>query len=640
MAEAQASSRAPTFKADLLASIVVFLVALPLCMGVAIASGASVAAGLISGIVGGLIVGSLSGCPLQVTGPAAGLTVIVYDIIQQVGVEMLGLVVLVAGVAQTIAGLAYLGQWFRAVSPAVIKGMLAGIGFLILAGQFHVMMDEKPKGSGVQNLLAIPESLETLVEPAPLGSVVYRRAQIAASRDLRSVLAQQRQLREQANARKAMPTEAGDTEAEATDEPMPPTWEALAAEQESLTERLRPIVSQLEAAATNESDEVKAGLPSAATLAVQSSQEAAQAMHLADATFDYTSPEKDQTSLESLCRNHRVAGMLGFGTIFVILLWYELAPKKLKMVPAALVAVVLSTSVAWLFDLPISYVDVPANLWNDVHFPTWALMASAPWAIILNKGMLTAVVASAETLLSASAVDQLHDGTRTNYDRELFSQGVGNTVCGLLGALPVTGVIVRSSANVQAGAKTRLSTMLHSVWLLIFVIGLSPILRLIPTCSLAAILVYTGYKLTDPKSIRELRHYGWSEVFIYAATIGTIVFYDLLTGVLVGIGLSGLKLLYTFSYLMMDLVPKQDEPKTMVLHLIGSATFIRLPLLAAQLEKVPAGINLHVDFTRLDYIDHACLDLLLTWSLRHHASGGELTIDWESLHARFRGNRG
>jgi MFS superfamily sulfate permease-like transporter len=164
-----AASKKSTFKHDLLASIVVFLVALPLCMGIAIASGAPVAAGLITGIVGGLLVGTLAGCPLQVSGPAAGLTVIVYDIIQHHGLEMLGISVLVAGVLQMIAGIFRLGQWFRAVSPAVIQGMLAGIGFLILASQFHVMIDDKPSGSGAKNLATIPSAIwKAAVFPNPL----------------------------------------------------------------------------------------------------------------------------------------------------------------------------------------------------------------------------------------------------------------------------------------------------------------------------------------------------------------------------------------------------------------------------------------------------------------------------------------
>ncbi len=144
---------------DALASVVVFLVALPLCMGIAIASGVPVAAGLITGIVGGIVVGLLAGCPLQVSGPAAGLTVIVYDVVQRFGLEMLGVIVLIAGAIQVVAGVLKLGQWFRAVSPAVIKGMLAGIGVLIFASQFHVMVDDKPKGSGIENLVTIPQAI-------------------------------------------------------------------------------------------------------------------------------------------------------------------------------------------------------------------------------------------------------------------------------------------------------------------------------------------------------------------------------------------------------------------------------------------------------------------------------------------------
>ena len=155
---------------DFMASVVVFLVALPLCMGIAIASGAPVSAGLITGIVGGIVVGSLAGSPLQVSGPAAGLTVIVYDVVQDFGIEMLGLVVLIAGGLQLVAGIMRLGQWFRAVSPAVIKGMLAGIGVLIFASQFHVMVDDAPKGSGLQNLLTIPSAISKAFEMPDLGT--------------------------------------------------------------------------------------------------------------------------------------------------------------------------------------------------------------------------------------------------------------------------------------------------------------------------------------------------------------------------------------------------------------------------------------------------------------------------------------
>ena len=158
---------------------------------------------------------------------------------------------------------------------------------------------------------------------------------------------------------------------------------------------------------------------------------------------------------------------------------------------------------------------------------------------------------------------------------------------------------------------------------------------MIPTASLAAMLVYTGYKLVDVKSIRKLREYGWGEVAIYAGTVGTIVATDLLTGVLTGIGLAAIKLLYTFSHLRVKLQTDQPSGKV-TLQLEGAATFIRLPKLAIALEDVPANAELHVDFEHLDYIDHACLDLLINWAKQHESTGGRMVIDWESLHANFR----
>jgi MFS superfamily sulfate permease-like transporter len=246
------------------------------------------------------------------------------------------------------------------------------------------------------------------------------------------------------------------------------------------------------------------------------------------------------------------------------------------------------------------------------------------------------LVASAETLLCATAVDRMHQGPRTRYDRELAAQGVGNVLCGLLGALPMTGVIVRSAANVQAGAKTRASAVLHGLWLLLFVSLLPFVLELIPTSSLAAVLVYTGYKLVNPKAVRALWDYGKSEVAIYAATVGAIVVTNLLTGILVGVGLALAKLLYTFSHLAIR-IEKDLERNRTVLYVEGAATFIRLPKLAAALESVPPSTELHVHFEQLSHIDHACLDLLINWEKQHEATGGSLVIDWETLTAKFHG---
>ena len=278
--------------------------------------------------------------------------------------------------------------------------------------------------------------------------------------------------------------------------------------------------------------------------------------------------------------------------------------------------------------------EVPDNLWREIHFPSLTVLRSVPFTAVLQAGVVLAIVASAETLLCATAVDQMQSSSRTNYDKELAAQGIGNMACGLLGALPMTGVIVRSAANVEAGGRSRAATIMHGGWLLVFVSLLAFMLRMIPTSALAAMLVYTGYKLVNFKAIRELRRYGWAEVAIYFATLTTIVCADLLTGVVTGIVLSAVKLLYTFSHLHVRLEINQPE-RTAVLRLHGAATFIRLPRLASELERVPDNVELHVDFEHLNYIDHACLDLLMNWAKQHESIGGTLVIDWESLHANF-----
>ncbi len=602
------------FRADALASVVVFLVALPLCMGVAIASGAPVATGLISGIIGGIVAGLLAGCPLQVSGPAAGLTVIVMEIIDQLGYEQLGLIVLIAGALQVAAGFGKLGQWFRAVSPAVIKGMLAGIGLLILGSQFHVMLDQKPPGRGAENLNAIPAALAAALTPLSAGD--------QEARSLRQrVLNESRELLQRQNELARLAREAGTEE----------NAQAVSATQSALTEQIsawRKRVAALSDPTIYEEVQNLEGRQLAVAQALESND--SQAL---GAAID--SAAESLRLIQGRLRQPNYAGLVGLLTIAVIVLWQEFAPLRLKTLPPALAAVLVASGVVAWWALPVYQVDVPDRLWDGVHLPTAAILGETSWKLVLQYGLLTAIVASAETLLCAAAVDQMQTGPRTKYDQELVAQGVGNLLCGIVGALPISGVIVRSSANVLAGAKTRLSAILHGLWLLAFVTGLSTLLRQIPTSCLAAILVYTGYKLTDIKAIRELRNFGWGEVAIYAVTVAVIVYEDLLTGVMIGIGLSSLKLLYTFSHLRCDLL-LHDAERTAQLRLLGAATFVRLPKLAAELERIPVGYELHVDFTELDYIDHACLELLMSWGAGHQATGGSLVLDWESLHGRFR----
>jgi MFS superfamily sulfate permease-like transporter len=492
---------AGTFASDLLASIVVFLVALPLCLGIAIASGAPPAAGLITGIIGGLVAGSLSGCPLQVSGPAAGLAVIVFDLIQKHGFGMLGPIVVMAGLIQIVAGAVRFGQMFRAIAPAVVYGMLAGIGILIFGAQFHVMVDDKPRENGFLNLISIPEAVYKGIFPVDGSS-------------------------------------------------------------------------------------------------------------------------------------HHIAAMLGLITITVMVVWGAAAPKRLKWIPGALLAVTIATVLGQVLALPVRYVEIPDSIFSAIQLPGAALWTRLWEPQFVVAALTLAFVASAETLLSATAVDQMHDGPRTQYNRELFSQGIGNTLSGLLGGLPMTGVIVRSATNVAAGARTRHSAMMHGAWLLLFVAALPFVLRMVPTASLAAVLVYTGYKLVNPANIRRLLRFGGAPVIIYTATVLMIVTTDLLIGIATGLVLSLLKILWAMSRLKID-VNSDVERNRVDVHVAGAATFLRMPALVDTLSSLPENVHIHLHLHALNYIDDACFEAIADWERKRSQKNPSVAIEWQAAKDRY-----
>lgn len=621
------------FANDLPASFVTFLVALPLSMGIAIASGAPVSAGLVTGVVGGIVAGLLAGSPLQVSGPAAGLTVIVYACIRQYGIEELGVVVLLAGAMQVLAGILRLGQWFRAVSPAVVQGMLAGIGVLIFSSQFHVMVDDKPKGHGLENLATIPEAISKAL-PSRSGETrgSERSTRTAILREAGLLHLKQVEIGESVHHLLTGITSAPDGEQAPVAEE-PDTSEdrlagdglrELAATQRDLLERLKQNSGLRDAAQ----------MP-AALCDVRAALGDLEAGDIHSARASQDRAADSIAELRDSVKSHRWAATIGLLTIGTLVFWQTVVARRITFVPAPLVAVIVATATAFVLDLPVLYVEVPDNLLEEIYLPTLAELKTLWQPGLLLIAVQVAVVASAETLLCATAVDQMHQGPRTRYDRELFAQGVGNMLCGLLSAVPMTGVIVRSTANIQAGAKSRWSAVLHGVWLLLFVAGLSFLLRLIPTASLAAILVYTGYKLVNLKAVRTLWKFGRIEAVIYLTTMGAIVATDLLIGVLAGFALSILSLLYTFTHLRVAL-EHAHHARQSTMRLKGAATFVKLPRLAQALEQVPPGYELHVDLERLAYIDHACLDLLMNWQKRHESTGGQLVIDWNSLTAKFR----
>ncbi|WP_242138920.1 SulP family inorganic anion transporter [Sphingomonas sp. TREG-RG-20F-R18-01] len=481
---------------DLTASIVVFLVAMPLCMGIAVASGVPPEKGLITGIIGGIIVGGFSGSPLQVSGPAAGLAVVVFELVRDKGLSALGPILILAGLIQLVAGILKVGGWFRAISPAVVHGMLAGIGVLIVVGQFHVLFDAKPLPSGLQNLVAIPERLLGL-SPVNLSNVEH-------------------------------------------------------------------------------------------------------------------------------------AFMIGVLTILAMLGWERFRPAALKQVPAALVGVLIGTLTAYTLGLQINRVDVPQSIVAAITLPGPTFLAKWMDPSIIVAALAIAFIASAETLLSAAAVDRMHNGVRTNYNKELRAQGIGNLLCGVAGALPMTGVIVRSSANVQAGATTRLSTMLHGVWILGFVALLPWLLREVPMAALGAVLVITGMRLVSLAHVKHLFHsYGVLPALIWAVTLVVVVTEDLLTGVLVGIALSLLELVPHARRLRLNVV-RPGAAANGDMALSGSATFVTLPKLSDTLDSLPLRGPDHgfvrMDVSGLTKVDHTCAELMKEFMTRRRAGGNPVEL--------------
>lgn len=465
----------PHARADLSASIVVFLVAVPLSLGIAVASGAPILAGLVAAVVGAVVAGLLGGSPLQVSGPAAGLTVIVAELVARFGWEVTCLITAGAGVLQIVFGLTRLARFAQAIPPAAVHGMLAGIGATIALGQLNVVLGGASQTGGVASLAALPGAVATV------------------------------------------------------------SWPAL---------------------------------------------------------------------------------LLGCLVIGVMLFWKRL-PGRVAVVPAALVAVVLATAVSMLFT-EVTRVQLGGSLLEALSTP---VLPGSDWAGVLGGMLTVALIASVESLLSAVAVERMRPGLRTDTDRELLGQGAANTVSGLIGGLPVTGVIVRSAANVNAGARTRASAVLHGVWIAVFAIALIGVIELIPMAALAGLLVMMGVALIKPADIRTARAHG--ELPVYAVTLAGVVLLNLLEGVLAGLVLAGLMLLLRAVRARPRLIRHDDGRCELIVE--GSVSFLAVPRLARELSAVPRGVDITVRLAT-DYLDHAARDHLVAWTARHEGTGGTVEV--------------
>lgn len=484
---------------DCIASLVGFLVAVPLSLGLAIASGAPPGYGLVAAIIGGLIVGFFTGAPLMITGPAAGLVTVTAASIKQFGIADLGLVVLLSGIIQFLAGYFRLGQLFRAITPAVVHGMMAGIGLIIVLGQFQIMFDQRPAAEGLKNFFSIPA---TILSAAP-------------------------------------------------------------------------------------------------------------------------------------ATEHFYAAMIGLATIAVILLW-NLFPKFLKVLPSSLYGIAAAMILANVLTLPINYVDVSANFGENIHWISFGNFQD----LLHNANLLTAAISlafigSAKALLTASAVDGMHEFERTQNNKEMISQGIGNTLCGLVGVIPISGEILRSTANVQAGARSRIALILIGLWILLLTVCFPQFFKLIPKAGLAGLLVLTGISLINPHHIKTLKKYGKTEVLIYVATALGVVFIDPLEGVLIGMIIGLFNLALRLSPLQVEMAV--EESNNIELTLSGQATFMNLPKLVTTLEKLEPGKAVNVNIEELSSLDHATFDFLMSWKKGYLNSGGQVTLEYHHLEKRVMG---
>ncbi|MFE1882536.1 bifunctional SulP family inorganic anion transporter/carbonic anhydrase [Streptomyces diastatochromogenes] len=471
--------------ADLSASVAVFLIALPLSLGIALATGAPLQAGLVAAAVGGLVAGRLGGSPLQVSGPAAGLTVVTADLIHRYGWQATCGITVLAGLAQLGLGCLRVARGALAVSPAVVHGMLAGIGVTIAVAQLHIVLGGSPDSSVLANLRALPAQLADL-HPAAV------------------------------------------------------TMSAL--------------------------------------------------------------------TLTLLLAWPRIPGRLG---------------RLLRRVPAALVAVTGATATAALTGLTLPRVDLPS--WSS-H-----ALAGLPEGLVLGIAaavLTTTLVCSVQSLLGAVAVDKLvaartgpqtHVG-RSDLDRELLGQGAANIVSGALGGLPVAGVAVRSSANVNSGAVSRNSTMLHGVFVVVAALLMVPLLEQIPLASLAALVMAVGIRMVSLHHIRTVTRHR--EVLVYAATTLGVVFLGVLDGVALGIAAAVALALHRLAHTR---ITHEEKEGVHHVHVRGQLTFLAVPRLSRALHLVPQGAHAVVELDG-SFMDHAAYESLQDWQSAHTARGGSAEL--------------
>ncbi|MFC4564832.1 bifunctional SulP family inorganic anion transporter/carbonic anhydrase [Nocardiopsis mangrovi] len=465
---------------DVPASLVVFLIAVPLSLGIAVASGAPLVAGLIAAAIGGIVASAFGGSMVQVSGPAAGLTIIVAELIAAHGWAVTCLITALAGVVQIVLGSLRIARAALAVSPAIVHGMLAGVGVTITLAQIHVVLGGAAESSPLVNLRELPGQILT---------------------------------------------------------------------------------------------------------------------------------------------NHTESVAVGVLTILVLLVWSRLPEWRrfpVRRIPGPLMAIALATGVSIVMSMDVQRVSLPALSEGLGIAP---ILPQGDYAAI-GVGVATiALVASVESLLCAVAVDRQHAGRRVRLDRELIGQGAANLASGTLGGLPVAGVIVRSTANVQAGGRTPMSAILHGVWVVLFVATLSSLIEYIPMAALAGLLVFTGMKMVDLAHIRNLRAHR--ERHVYLVTLLSVVLFGLVEGVVIGLAVTMIVALKRLTRATVIITSAGDRHHAIIR---GSLTFLAVPRVTSALNTIPPGSDVDLDLS-VDFMDNAAFDAIHSWRQSHERTGGAVDID-------------
>jgi carbonic anhydrase len=465
----------PVFRHDLSSSLVVFLVALPLSLGIAIASDAPVLAGLIAAIVGGIVGGAIGGSPLQVSGPAAGLTVVVADLIAEFGWTITCFITVCAGVMQVLLGFSRVARAALAISPVVVHAMLAGIGITIALQQAHVLLGGESKSTAWNNVVELPHQLMNA---------------------------------------------------------------------------------------------------------------------------------------------HKPGVMLGLLVIGIMIAW-RWAPAKVAAVPGPLVAIVVVTIASLVFPFQVSRIELDGSVLEALQLPA---IPQGNWGAVALGVITVTLITSVQSLLTAVSIDRMHHGPRTDFNRELIGQGASNIVSGVIGGLPIAGVIVRSAANVNAGAKTRASTIMHGFWILLFALPFAELVEQIPSAALAGLLIVIGMQLLQPAHIESATRTG--DLTIYLVTVVAVVFLNLLHGVMIGFALAIALTGWRVIRMKIEANPAGDEWRVVV---EGACTFLALPRLTRVLSSIPERSTVTVHLL-VSYLDHAAHQAITDWQRQHEVTGGRVEI--------------